>query len=73
MAILKKAGSAYVFTGGKHPGETLDTVALKDPGYLRWARNKAGEHLEDGAFFALEETMRRFNIPLKLKREKPKK
>lgn len=60
--ILKKVDGEWVFSKGKHEGETLDEVANEDPGYLRWAHSKASDDLSDEAYYALEDVMEKNDI-----------
>lgn len=63
MALIKKSGSVFVFTSGKHAGETVESVARADRGYLQWARKDASENVADEAYYHLEEVMQKFQIP----------
>jgi hypothetical protein len=63
---LKKAadGRYTLFGGSKHPGKTLEQIALEDPNFLTYVRQEASAGFDQDAFYALTDVMERFKIPL---------
>ena len=48
-----------VMTFGKYKGQTIDTIAEQDPGYLLWCLREAVIRLPEGSQRVLEENLQR--------------
>jgi hypothetical protein len=62
--LLSRIEGQWIIFGKKHRGKSLLEVALRDPEYLQWLHRERFEDMDDETFYALEDVMVEYKIPL---------